>query len=157
MKPQFSLRRFEPDDLNEVVDINEKCLPENYSHVFFMGLYESFPETFVVAEAEKKLIGYIMCRIESSFSGLSLRPFSIMKKGHVISIAVLPEYRQKGVGTALLERALQAMSNHYGAKSCYLEVRISNTSAINLYKKSGFEIERTIKEYYSDGEPAHIM
>jgi ribosomal-protein-alanine N-acetyltransferase len=45
----------------------------------------------------------------------------------------------------------------YEAKSCYLEVRVSNDVALSLYKRTGFEVERTIREYYSDGEDAYIM
>jgi len=139
------------------VHINQRCLPENYSNGFFMDLYEKSPETFIVAEADSVIIGYVMCRIERNFSSLSLRPLSITKKGHIISIAVLPGYRSKGVGSALVEEALEAMSARYDAEHCYLEVRVSNTGALNLYRKLGFEVERTIGGYYSDGEDAYIM
>ena len=157
MQSLFGFRRFKPDDLNRVMHINEMCLPENYSPGFFMGLYEKFPETFIVAEDDGTIIGYVMCRIERSFSGLSLRPFSIARKGHIISIAVLPDHRKKGVGRALVQEALKAMSTYYEADHCYLEVRASNASAISLYRKLGFEVERTARRYYSDGESAYIM
>jgi len=149
---KFTIRRFRPEDLNQVMYINQVCLPENYSTYFFIDLYTNFPETFIVAEEDNKVVGYIMCRIESGFSG-----FSLMKRGHVISIAVLPGYRRKGIGEALLREALQAMVNYYGVKECYLEVRVSNSPAINLYKKIGFKIERTIRGYYADGENAYLM
>jgi ribosomal-protein-alanine N-acetyltransferase len=45
----------------------------------------------------------------------------------------------------------------YNAKECYLEVRESNLAAITLYKKLGFEIARTIRNYYADGEDAFVM
>jgi ribosomal-protein-alanine N-acetyltransferase len=51
---------------------------------------------------------------------------------------------------------MQAMIN-YKAKECYLEVRASNVPAVNLYKKIGFEIIRTITGYYADGEAAYMM
>jgi len=137
--------------------INQMCLPENYSNFFFSDLYEKFPETFIVAERDGEIIGYITCRIESNISGLSFKPLGITKKGHVISIAVLPKYRHEGVGHALVKEALKALSTRYNAKECYLEVRASNTPAINLYKKVGFKIERTIRGYYADGEDAYIM
>ncbi|MEM1586356.1 MAG: ribosomal protein S18-alanine N-acetyltransferase [Candidatus Bathyarchaeia archaeon] len=148
----FTLRRFREEDLEQVIYINRTCLPENYSAYFFMELYSNYPETFIVAEVGKKIVGYVMCRIETSFLG-----FSLTKRGHVISIAVLPGYRRKGVGEALLREALQAMDKYYGVKECYLEVRVSNTPAINLYKKLGFEIERIIRGYYADGENAYLM
>jgi ribosomal-protein-alanine N-acetyltransferase len=49
------------------------------------------------------------------------------------------------------------MSTYYEAGSCYLEVRVSNSNAINLYKQTGFEVERTMRGYYSDGEDAYTM
>ncbi|MEM1530044.1 MAG: ribosomal protein S18-alanine N-acetyltransferase [Candidatus Bathyarchaeia archaeon] len=152
MEKTFTIRKFRPEDLNQVMYINQTCLPENYSTYFFVDLYTNFPETFIVAEEDGKVVGYIMCRIESGFSGLSL-----IKRGHVISIAVLPAYRRRGIGEALLKEALNAMVTHYGVKECYLEVRVSNTPAINLYKKMGFKIERTIWRYYADGENAYLM
>jgi len=148
----FTIRKFRPEDLNQVIYINRTCLPENYSTYFFVDLYKNFPETFIVAEEDGQVVGYIMCRIESGFSR-----FSLIKRGHVISIAVLPGYRRKGIGEALLREALQAMATHYGVKECYLEVRISNTPAINLYRKIGFKIEKTIRRYYADGENAYLM
>lgn len=146
------IRRFKAEDLDQVIYINRTCLPENYSAYFFMDLYTNYPETFIVAEEGGKVVGYVMCRIEAVFSGLSLA-----RRGHVISIAVLPEYRRRGIGEALLKEALNAMVNHYGVRDCYLEVRVSNTPAINLYKKLGFKIERVIREYYADGENAYLM
>ncbi|MEM3174225.1 MAG: ribosomal protein S18-alanine N-acetyltransferase, partial [Candidatus Bathyarchaeia archaeon] len=83
--------------------------------------------------------------------------FGLAKKGHIISIAVLPEHRRKGIGETLLKEALQSMMNYYGIKECYLEVRVSNTPAINLYKKVGFKIEKVIRGYYADGENAYLM
>jgi len=79
-----------------------------------------------------------------------------MKRGHVISIAVLPKHQRQGVGYALMQEAMKAML-HYNAKECYLEVRTSNIPAVDLYKKMGFDIARTIRGYYADGEDAYIM
>jgi ribosomal-protein-alanine N-acetyltransferase len=133
--------------------INKICLPENYTSLFFLDLHERFPETFIVAEVNEEVVGYIMCRIETGFANSS---FGITKKGHVVSIAVLPEYRGYGIGHALIEEAIKGMQK-YNVKEIYLEVRVSNTTAINLYRKLGLEIRRIIKEYYLDGEDAYLM
>jgi len=150
----FTLRRFQPTDLEKVIHINQVCLPENYSSYFFIDLYEHYPETFIVAEAYAELVGYIMCRIETGLPDFGL--LGITRRGHVISIAVLPEYQRKGIGQALLQEAMSRMRT-YKAKECYLEVRASNTPAINMYKKLGFETSRTVHGYYADGEDAAVM
>jgi len=119
-----------------------------------MDLYHRFPETFMVAEENGEVVGYIMCRMEV---GLSNFGFSgLMKKGHIVSVAVLPQYRRKGIGEALVNKAVDGM-RLYNAKQCFLEVRVTNTPAINLYETLGFEITRTIHGYYSDGESAYVM
>ncbi len=154
MLQTFRLRKFKPDDLQAVMQINRETLPENYSDYFFMDLYERFPETFVVAELEDRVVGYIMCRVEVGLSNFGLG--GLIRKGHVVSIAVLPRSRRKGVAQALINTALEGMQ-YYKAKQCYLEVRVTNDAGIALYKKLGFEVSRTIHGYYSDGEDAYVM
>jgi len=136
------------------MSINRICLPENYTTFFFMELYQRFPETFIVAEENGEVVGYIMCRIETGTPSFKL--LGITKKGHVISIAVLPEHQREGIGYALMQRAMEAMVN-YKARECYLEVRASNVPAVDLYRKMGFEVARTIGGYYADGEDAYVM
>jgi ribosomal-protein-alanine N-acetyltransferase len=142
------------NDLPSVTQINIACLPENYTDIFFVDLYRRYPETFVVAEEDGKIVGYIMCRIEMGLSNLGFS--GVVKKGHVVSVAVLAEHRHRGVGKALVVKALEGMRG-YGAKQCYLEVRLTNEEAISLYKKLGFEVSRTIHGYYADGEDAFVM
>ncbi len=72
MLETFRLRKFTPDDLQSVMQINRETLPENYSDYFFMDLYERFPETFIVALEDTKIAGYIMCRIEVGLSNFGL-------------------------------------------------------------------------------------
>jgi ribosomal-protein-alanine N-acetyltransferase len=150
----YKFRPFKPADLEDVIQINRDCLPENYTPLFFMNLYKRYPQAFIVAEISKKIVGYIMCRIETGAP--SFRLMGVTKKGHVISIAVLPEHQQKGLGYSLMLEATQAMVD-YNAKECYLEVRTSNMPAVGLYKKLGFETARTLRNYYADGENAFLM
>jgi ribosomal-protein-alanine N-acetyltransferase len=154
MLQTFKLRKFTPDDLQGVMQINRETLPENYSDYFFMDLYERFPETFIVAEEEGKIAGYIMCRVEVGLSNFGLG--GLIRKGHVVSIAVLPRFRRKGVAQSLLNTAMEGM-RFYKAKQCYLEVRVTNDAGVALYKKLGFEVSRTVHGYYSDGEDAYVM
>jgi ribosomal-protein-alanine N-acetyltransferase len=154
MQETFKLRKFTPDDLQSVVQINRVCLPENYTDFFFVDLHERFPETFIVAEENGGIVGYIMCRVEVGLSSFGLG--GLNRKGHVVSVAVLPQSRRKGVAQALINAAMDGM-RYYKAKQCYLEVRVTNTVGIALYKKLGFDVSRTVHGYYSDGEDAYVM
>jgi ribosomal-protein-alanine N-acetyltransferase len=154
MQQTFKLRKFTPDDLQSVMQINRVCLPENYTDVFFIDLHQRFPETFIVAEEDGKIVGYVMCRIEVGLASFSLG--GLIRKGHVVSIAVLPQGRRKGVAQALMTTAMDGM-RHYKAKQCYLEVRVTNAAGVALYKKLGFDVSRTSNGYYSDGEDAYVM
>lgn len=154
LQETFKLRKFATSDLPSVMRINRVCLPENYTDFFFIDLYQRFSETFLVAEGNGEVIGYIMCRIEVGLSNFGFK--GLIRKGHVVSVAVLPAHRRKGVGEALINKAMDAM-RLYKARQCFLEVRITNTEAISLYKKLGFEVARTINGYYADGEDAYLM
>ena len=150
----FKLRKFVPDDLQKVMHINRICLPENYTDVFFVDLYQKYPETFVVAEEDGNIVGYIMCRIEIGLSSIGMG--GLTRKGHVVSLAVMPENRKQGIASALLKEAMQGMQS-YKAKQIFLEVRVTNDDAVTLYKKLGLAVTRTIGGYYSDGEDAYVM
>jgi ribosomal-protein-alanine N-acetyltransferase len=154
MQETFKLRKFKPNDLQNVMRINRVCLPENYTDMFFMDLYERFPETFIVAEENREIVGYIMCRIEVGLGSFGLG--GLIRKGHVVSLAVMPRFRHQGVASALLKAAMEGMAA-YKAKQIYLEVRVTNEAGVNLYRKVGLEISRTIPGYYSDGEDAYVM
>jgi len=151
----FQIREASAADLSRVMMINRICLPENYTFFFFDSILQSYPKTFLVAEVDEEIAGYIMCRVERGFSKLDR--LNMRKLGHIISIAVLPEHRRRGVAKALLSRALKALREEYGCSEAYLEVRVSNAPAISLYRKLGFEIVRVSKRYYIDGEDAYIM
>jgi len=151
----FRVREASAADLTKVIMINRRCLPENYTYFFFNSILQNYPKTFLVAEIDGDIAGYIMCRVERGFSKLS--KLNLARLGHVISIAVLPEYRRKGIAKALLTRAMKVLKEEYDCEEVYLEVRVSNQPAITLYRKLGFEIVKISRRYYVDGEDAYIM
>ncbi|TFG08401.1 ribosomal-protein-alanine N-acetyltransferase [Candidatus Thorarchaeota archaeon] len=147
------IRQFQEHDLESVVEINRQCLPENYPDRFFLGLHYHAPKAFLVAEKEDAIVGYIMCRIERGISSFGRLP---TKKGHIVSVAVLPEFRHQGIGSDLVEQGIDGMID-YGASEFFLEVRKANKSAISMYENFGFELKRVLKGYYRDGEDAYLM
>ncbi|RWX72983.1 MAG: ribosomal protein S18-alanine N-acetyltransferase [Candidatus Methanosuratincola verstraetei] len=150
---KFTVREFRPEDLESVITINKVCLPENYSPDFFMEHHWENPKIFLVAQVGDKVVGYNMCRIEFGISNIK-RDFA--KKGHVISIAVLEDYRGMGIGQRLMEEGMKNVRES-GASEIYLEVRQSNLPAIQLYRKLGFRAVRVLEGYYRDGENAYLM
>jgi [ribosomal protein S18]-alanine N-acetyltransferase len=87
------------------------------------------------------------------FAGLWL----MVDEAHVTTIALHPEYRGRGLGELLLVNLID-ISYNIGAKWVTLEVRVSNDTAQNLYRKYGFREAGLRRRYYSDNqEDALIM
>ncbi|MEM2142906.1 MAG: ribosomal protein S18-alanine N-acetyltransferase [Candidatus Thorarchaeota archaeon] len=149
---RIEIRQFVQEDLPAVVEINRTCLPENYPDQFFLGLYYHAPKAFLVGLFDGRIAGYIMCRVERGLSDLHIP----IKKGHIVSVAVLPHARRHGLGTALVRTAMAELKG-YGVKEYILEVRRSNEGAISVYESLGFEIRRVLKGYYRDGEDGYLM
>ncbi len=148
------VRRAELGDLIPIMEINLKTLPEHYSDYFYESLLAELPEAFLVAEVDCMHAGYIMCKTEYGFS--NFKKLGFVKKGHVVSVAVLPVFRKKGLGKALVEEAMNGVM----LRKCdelYLEVRCSNTAAVRLYEGLGFIIRHRLRSYYRDGEDAYLM
>lgn len=150
----YIVRRCEQEDLPSVIEINMSTLPEHYSDYFFESILKELPESFLIAELDGKVVGYIMCKMEFGFS--NFRKLGFVKKGHVVSVAVLDEHRGKGLGKALMQEATSGLIAKK-ADEIYLEVRVSNESAVKMYERLGFVIKTKIRAYYRDGEEAYLM
>ena len=148
------LRRCELGDIIPVMEINLRTLPEHYSDYFYESLLEELPEAFIVAEISSKIVGYIMCKIEHGFS--NFKKLGFVKKGHIVSIAVIDEHRRKGFGSAIVDEAVKGVKT-IQCSELYLEVRCSNNDAVRLYETLGFFIIHRLKSYYRDGEDAYLM
>jgi len=153
---EIVVREVRVGELEVVKAINERVLPENYPLSFYYSIATEWGDIFLVAELDGRIVGYIMNRVENHFSVKSFRP-GIVRKGHILSIAVLPEFQGRGIGSALLVEGMKRMRENHRVDSVYLEVRVSNIRAINFYRKFGFEIRNVIPAYYRDGEDAYLM
>jgi ribosomal-protein-alanine N-acetyltransferase len=87
------------------------------------------------------------------FSGF----WMMMHEAHIIAIGVRNGYRRLGIGEGLLIATIE-LAQVLNAHAVTLEVRASNETAQELYKKYGFRVVgRRLKYYSSDGEDAIIM
>lgn len=131
-------------DIPEVMRIEGDSFRERYPRGIFLTFLDRNPDTFLVAEYNGKVIGYVMAYLRPDL------------EGHIMSIAVDPAYRGNGIGSALLTEAIERLIKK-GARYIGLEVRVSNQGAIRLYQRFGFKKVKRVIGYYSDGEDAYYM
>ncbi|KAG8496950.1 hypothetical protein CXB51_008177 [Gossypium anomalum] len=89
-------------------------------------------------------VGSIACRLEKKEGG-AIRVY-------IMTLGVLAPYRGLGIGTRLLNHVLDLCLKQ-NIQEIYLHVQTNNDDAINFYKKFGFEITETIKNYYTNIDP----
>jgi len=148
------VRRCTLEDLEGVIEVNERELPEDYPYFFYKSILDNYPESFLVAcNSIKEIIGYIMWRVERTPSINSLK---LKNNGHLVSIAVLKTYRQLGIASTLLSHSMKKIKK-YKIDEFVLEVRVSNIEATNLYKKFNYQTKTIKEKYYRDGENAYYM
>lgn len=78
--------------------------------------------------------------------------------GHVTSLAVLPQFRRKGLAAQLMKQLHFHMEEGYNVDGVGLHVRVSNVAARKLYCEGmGYGVVDVIRGYYQDGEDAFFM
>ncbi len=140
-------------DITSIIRINRLCLPENYPYSFFHTTITKNRNICVVAECEGDIIGYVLSRTERTLSRLFRAPSA---RGHIISIAVLNDFRRKGIAETMMAHVMTGF-NEMDVRSIVLEVRESNTAAIEFYVKLQFEKSKVLEGYYVDGENGLLM
>jgi ribosomal-protein-alanine N-acetyltransferase len=77
-------------------------------------------------------------------------------EAEILTLAVHPAQRRRGVGSALLRAAMERAAA-LGAISMFLEVAVTNSAARALYAPHGFVEAGLRRRYYSDGTDALIL
>ena len=144
MNNEVVLRRMTASDIPGAVEIEQKCFSMPWSEKAFADSLALDYSVFFVASIDEKIVGYV---------GL----YIAYDEGDITNVAVLPEYRRKGIATSLLEKiVIDAKEKNLVAIN--LEVRKSNRSAIALYEKNGFVDLGHRKNFYEKPtEDAVIM
>ncbi len=133
-------------DLVKVHAIGEQCFSTPWQLRSFEYEIENRDAILQVAVLDSEIIGYVCLR-------------SILDVTHVLDIAVIPAFRQTGIGSMLLRNALQELRRiSPDIHLITLETRESNIAAMKLYEKFGFrEIGRRRGYYQKPHEDAIIM
>jgi ribosomal-protein-alanine N-acetyltransferase len=72
-------------------------------------------------------------------------------EAHLLNLCIHPEWQQRGYGSLLLEYVINHVAR-LDIETMFLEVRVSNPSAVNLYKNRGFMVIGRRPSYYQAGE-----
>lgn len=116
----------------------------------FETLYYINPNGFYIAQKENKIVGYAVLLTERGW-----KHWSKKRTAHLLNLAVHPRYKRQKIGTLLMKRILSDLKN-LKISEIYLEVRTSNSKAITLYTKLGFEKMGEIRGFYKN-EDAQVM
>ena len=132
------------EDVLMVAEIEKECFSKPWSEKAIKTEINNDLSYFVVAKVGNEVVGY---------GGM----YSVMGEGYIYNIAVKRKYRKFGIGTNIVNELV----NYSKIKSLNflsLEVRKSNTPAINLYSNCGFKKIGNRKNFYTNPlEDAIIM
>jgi len=138
-----TIRHFALGDANQVREIFQNS-PQ--AGALTHDSYERCPEWIgplaLVIESQGQITGFVMGR-------------EVADEAEIFNLAVAPQYRRQGHGTALVTAALEGMRSR-GIQSVFLEVRESNLGAIAFYEDLGFLRSGRRKDYYRYPDEAAI-
>jgi ribosomal-protein-alanine N-acetyltransferase len=149
LKESISIRPMQIDDLDEVMGIEESVFASPWSaRNYRFELSENPASRQWVAEAKRNG--------ETRIIGMTV-VWLLVDEAYIANIAIIPEFRGRGIAKQLLCTALTALAAD-GAVSAGLEVRAGNASAQSLYRSFGFRKVGRRRAYYRDnGEDAILM
>ncbi|MFA7563272.1 MAG: ribosomal protein S18-alanine N-acetyltransferase [Methanoculleus sp.] len=147
MPLQFTVRRAQPADLPQIVAIERAAFVDPWEEGTLQESLAYYPETFFVAKSNGDVAGFVAGGIEDTGEEVY---------GHIMNLAVAPEYRRRGVGHHLIRR-LEQEYLVLGASGVQLEVRITNTGAQEFYRRLGYREVFQVAAYYANEEDALVM
>ena len=125
MAVAYRIRAAQLADVPELALLEPRCFSDPWSAAGFREMLSAPYIMGLIAEGRSRSItGYLVARV-------------IDDEGEILNLAVEPESRRKGVGGLLLESGLEALQK-LGVEAVFLEVRVSNQAAIDLYVSKGF-------------------
>ena len=127
--------RLSAEHLSEIAAVERACFSTPWSEASLSILLQESNVGFC-AMCDGKIVGY---------GGMQC----ILDEGQITDIAVIPEYRRRGIGAMILS-ALLEHARQTELSVIFLEVRISNAPALGLYRdRFGFEILGVRRNFYT--------
>lgn len=146
---ELTIRELRESDIPFVIEIERISFTTPWSEIlFFNEIYKqrSIAKVAIMEEtcSVQRVVGYICAN-------------HVADEGHILNLAVHPDFRKKGIAKTLVENILEELKET-DCRFLYLEVRASNYAARELYEGFGFSVVGTRKGYYAEPkEDAVIM
>jgi ribosomal protein S18 acetylase RimI-like enzyme len=129
----MTVRQFEPQDEDAVVSLWKRCdliRPSNDPHKDIGRKLRVRPDLFLVGVLDGKIVACVMAGYEGH-------------RGWLNYLAVDPLHQREGLGKAIVEEAEDRL-RAFGCPKVNLQVRTSNTAAIDFYKRIGYSIDDVV-------------
>ena len=135
------------EDFETLLEIDESSFPGGVAYdanelAYFMN--REGAETLVVEEAGE-IIAFLIMEVHRN-----------RRTATIITLDVREQHRRSGYGTLLLKRAEEIFLD-YGIEMYDLQVDVTNSNAVGFYKKHGFAVVRTLRNYYANSNDAYLM
>ncbi len=134
--PDIVIRDVVEEDIAEIAAIERASLPTPWSEISFFNEFKKPESSIRVAVRDGRIAGYIC------FS-------RVLDEANILTVAVRQEARRRGIASLLVADTLDQLAST-GCGTVYLEVRVSNGPARELYERFGFREIGIRKRYYSD-------
>jgi len=134
----MKIRKAEPRDLPQMVQIESLCFPEETAFPPGMFAYLiRYAVALVACESGDQILGFII-------------GYTSGNVGAVYTLDVHTSHRRKGIGIQLL-LALEKKLAGMGARAIRLEAALEKPGALELYHKAGYRERELIRNYYGRG------
>jgi [ribosomal protein S18]-alanine N-acetyltransferase len=165
----FTLRKLRPGDFEVLWAIDQKCFPPGISYsrqelsayirrwsAFTVVAEQASPKESIfhddsvqnrslnISASDKNIVGFIVAEV------------SRRNEGHIITIDVLPDFRQQGIGSRLLAAAEDKL-REANCATVILEAAVDNKAALAFYDRHEYFAFKTLSHYYPNGVNAYVL
>ena len=144
---EYAIRPLTLDHLQEALRLNIRCFRngDNYTkHTFEYLLNEPRTLSYRMVTPAEEMVAFAFVMVNEN------------NAAHLTTIGVAPEHRRRKIAVQLLEHIEESLRQRE-IGTIMLEVRVSNTTAQDLYRRSGYTIVQRIGKYYNNGEDCFLM
>lgn len=127
------IRPMQQDDVDAVMEIENAVVEFPWTASIFSDCIKVGYGCWVLSE-NNLVIGYGLLSISDA-------------EGHILNLCMKPSHQRQGLGRRMMEHLIK-QGKYLGAKSIFLEVRVSNQGAFDLYRKLNFVHIGERKDYY---------